>query len=94
VDKGETVDNSTKVVGCEHRMRSYGTWIRNDATQGPPSVLLELSEGVSVVTLTNQTIYVRCTQCYRRLQELLSGEAEGARISLTSRVVAEGRREN
>jgi hypothetical protein len=61
VDKYET---------CEHRRRASAYYVRNDPTEGPPVILIESPEGHLVVTLTNQTIYLKCSQCFKKLQGL------------------------
>lgn len=62
----ETVDKSI-VVNCPH-VWGVGWWRQNDH-ETPPILVLDLvnSTGKPVsITLTNQTVYIRCTRCSER----------------------------
>jgi len=65
----ETVDN--RIEKCAHRMQSDARWIRNNPQEGPPVVLISSPEVTLVVTLTNQTIYLKCPACFDRLRSLV-----------------------
>jgi hypothetical protein len=76
VNTVETVDKS---ISCEHRQRTVAMWVRNNPTEGPPVLLVEDREGAVVITLTNQTLYVKCPQCFKKLQELILPLSAGQR---------------
>jgi hypothetical protein len=67
----DTVDNWTKSVTCEHRRRASGQYVRNNPSEGPPVILIESPEGHVIVTLTNQTIYLKCSKCHQKLKDLI-----------------------
>lgn len=55
----KTVNN---VICCEHR-RGVALWVKNDG-QAAPSVFIDV-KGPTVMILTNQTIYLKCAECFK-----------------------------
>lgn len=47
---------------CPHCEIAHVSYVRNDG-EGPPVLLIENLPEVSVVTLTNQVIYINCPSC-------------------------------
>jgi translation initiation factor IF-1 len=73
VNSVNSVDNSHKAtftVECEHR-KGMVAYIRNNAVEGPPVVFIDGYQGPIVVTLTNQTFYVRCPECFKKIRRLV-----------------------
>ena len=62
---------TTKTIRCIHLEHVDILWIRNNPQEGPPVVFINHPGGPLVVTLTNQTFYVKCPACYRELGNLL-----------------------
>jgi hypothetical protein len=53
----------TKTVCCQHVEGSLSQWIRNDG-YGAPVLMVDL-RGPAVLSLTNQTIYIKCATCFQ-----------------------------
>lgn len=58
-------NNGERVESCIHRMTAVVGYLVNDGTV-PPVVYFHTS-GPSIVTLTNQVIYVRCPVCWEKI---------------------------
>jgi hypothetical protein len=53
---------------CEHRRAVDSLWIDHGAQNRAPVLFLDVFEaGPVILTLTNQTIYVRCPACHAAL---------------------------
>lgn len=53
------------VETCQHRVWAIGGWAVNDGFVAP--VLFLDAQGPCFVTLTNETVYVKCPDCYLSL---------------------------
>jgi hypothetical protein len=56
---------------CMHRGRAEAAWILNNPGEGPPVVWIASPEGNVIATLTNQTIYLNCPECFRKSRSTL-----------------------
>jgi len=69
------VDNGNigKSEACAHRPGSEAFWVRNDGI-GAPVILLSPSAvpGESLITLTNQKLYIRCPRCFEAIRSGLT----------------------
>jgi hypothetical protein len=70
------VETVNSVDNCHHLPEAQAVWIRNDPKEGPPVVLIAVPGFSVVATLTNQRIYLKCPECFRRLQELVGKPLE------------------
>lgn len=65
-NNGNVGDNKAGSVRCEHLREGRAIYLRNDGLL-PPALFVEVPAGTAII-LTNQTIYLKCIQCYLRTQ--------------------------
>jgi hypothetical protein len=64
--KSEMITENAGITRCcVHREAVNCLWITRNEGEGAPILFISGSEAPIVVTLTNQTFYVKCPECFR-----------------------------